>query len=230
MIRERVLSGVKPGSIVVSARQSRNTGTDRGSAPGHHRRPGGSWLSQCHHHAAPRRRFLTASPSAPPRSLHCASSRIGRRVGLGRRLRCAVHERPLPLEVLFEWALTLPAPFRFVVSLSHGVPRPSPCSEFRAISGQPGAGRQPRRMSRPTAAIISAVRASCSLGLGSDHARMGVSVEQPERDLVEGGLDRRDLGEDVDAVAVLLDHALDAAHLALDAPQPCLRSWSLVAV
>ena len=40
-----------------------------------------------------------------------------------------------------------------------------------------------------------------------------------ERDLVERGLDRGDLGEDVDAVAVLVDHPLDAADLSLDAAQ-----------
>src|SRR3974390_1872500 len=31
---------------------------------------------------------------------------------------------------------------------------------------------------------------------------------------------RRDLGDDVDAVAIVLDHARNAAHLALDAVQP----------
>src|SRR5271155_3433955 len=44
-----------------------------------------------------------------------------------------------------------------------------------------------------------------------------MSVEKPECDLVERGLDRRYLGEDIDAVAVLLDHPLDASDLALDA-------------
>ena len=41
---------------------------------------------------------------------------------------------------------------------------------------------------------------------------------QAEGDLVEGGLDRADLREDVDAVAVLLDHAFHAANLAFHAP------------
>ena len=48
----------------------------------------------------------------------------------------------------------------------------------------------------------------------------GMIVEQAEGDLVERGLDRGDLGEDVDAVAVLLHHPLDAAHLTFDASQP----------
>ena len=46
-----------------------------------------------------------------------------------------------------------------------------------------------------------------------------VVLEEPGADLLERGLDRGDLGEDVDAVAVLLDHPLDAAHLSLDAVQ-----------
>src|SRR3954447_4958327 len=55
--------------------------------------------------------------------------------------------------------------------------------------------------------------------LGAHDAVLGVLVEQPEGDLVQRGLHGADLGQDVDAVAVGLDHALDAAHLALDAPQ-----------
>ena len=51
---------------------------------------------------------------------------------------------------------------------------------------------------------------------GAHHAVPRVVVQQAERDLVERGLDGGDLRQDVDAVAVVLDHALDAAHLALD--------------
>ena len=58
------------------------------------------------------------------------------------------------------------------------------------------------------------------LGAGAEHAVARVVVEQPERDLLEGSLDRADLGDHVDAVAVVLDHALDAADLALDALEP----------
>src|SRR3954462_2525289 len=58
------------------------------------------------------------------------------------------------------------------------------------------------------------------LGVGAiDDAVARVVVEQPQRDLVERGLDRGDLGQHIDAVAVLVDHALDAADLALDAAQ-----------
>ena len=38
-------------------------------------------------------------------------------------------------------------------------------------------------------------------------------------DLFERGLDGRDLGQDVDAVGVLVDHPLEAADLALDAAE-----------
>ena len=55
---------------------------------------------------------------------------------------------------------------------------------------------------------------------GTDHAGLGVPVEQAERHLVERGLRRRDLREDVDAVAVVLDHPFDPADLAFDALQP----------
>src|SRR5215212_2088820 len=57
-------------------------------------------------------------------------------------------------------------------------------------------------------------------GLGRlEHAVAHVLVEQTERDRLESLCHRRDLGEDVDAVLLLLDHALQAAGLALDAPQ-----------
>jgi copper chaperone CopZ len=47
----------------------------------------------------------------------------------------------------------------------------------------------------------------------------GVVVEQSERDLVERGLYRADLGQDVDAVAVVFDHSLHSTDLALDATE-----------
>jgi hypothetical protein len=49
----------------------------------------------------------------------------------------------------------------------------------------------------------------------------GVIVEQPERDLVERSARGSDLGQHVDAVAVVLDHRLDAPDLTLDPSQPC---------
>jgi hypothetical protein len=44
-----------------------------------------------------------------------------------------------------------------------------------------------------------------------------VVVEQPERDLLQALRGCRDLGEDVDAVLVLLDHPGDPTDLTLDA-------------
>jgi hypothetical protein len=46
-----------------------------------------------------------------------------------------------------------------------------------------------------------------------------MGVEDVDGDLLERGLDGGDLGEDVDAVGVLVDHALEAANLPLDAPE-----------
>src|SRR5262245_36025766 len=46
------------------------------------------------------------------------------------------------------------------------------------------------------------------LGDGVAHAVLQVLVEQPEPDALEGARHRRDLREDVDAVLVLVDHAL----------------------
>ncbi len=57
------------------------------------------------------------------------------------------------------------------------------------------------------------------LGCGVDHAVGNVVFDQAEADLVQGGVDRRDLREDVDAVFFLVNHAGDPAHLALDATQ-----------
>ena len=47
-----------------------------------------------------------------------------------------------------------------------------------------------------------------------------VIAERLLLDLVEGRAHGADLGQHVDAVAILLDHAGDAAHLALDAAEP----------
>ena len=79
-----------------------------------------------------------------------------------------------------------------------------------------------RLISRPTAPIISSVRSSRSVALGADHAVARVFVEQAEGDLVDRRLDGGDLGEDVDAVAVLVDHPLEAADLAGDPAQAVL--------
>jgi hypothetical protein len=57
-------------------------------------------------------------------------------------------------------------------------------------------------------------------GFCADHAGVCVPVEQSERDLVQRGLGGADLGEDVDAVAVVLDHSLDPSDLTFDPRQP----------
>jgi hypothetical protein len=54
------------------------------------------------------------------------------------------------------------------------------------------------------------------LRLRADDAVVCVVVEQAEGDFVQGSLNGGDLREDVDAVAVLLDHALQTAYLAFD--------------
>ena len=78
------------------------------------------------------------------------------------------------------------------------------------------------------AAHQPADRAHQLVGLGSglrrplalaEQAVAGMVVEHPQRHLVQRRLDGGDLGQDVDAVAVLLDHAGDPAHLALDPRQ-----------
>src|SRR5438552_2799131 len=55
-------------------------------------------------------------------------------------------------------------------------------------------------------------------------------VEDLECERLERRVDGRDLGEDVDAVAVLLDHPLDAADLALDSVQAFDQSVLVFAV
>ena len=49
------------------------------------------------------------------------------------------------------------------------------------------------------------------------HAVVEVVLQQGEAEVFQGGVDRRDLGEDVNAVLVLIHHPVNAAHLSLDA-------------
>src|SRR5262249_46627384 len=51
------------------------------------------------------------------------------------------------------------------------------------------------------------------------YAVVHVVVEDGERERLERGVDRGDLREDVDAVAVVLDHSLDPPHLSFDPMQ-----------
>lgn len=63
------------------------------------------------------------------------------------------------------------------------------------------------------------------LGLPADHAMLGVVFKKAEGNLVEGGLDRGDLGDDVDAIAVVVDHPLDPPDLSLDPSEALLESF-----
>src|SRR3546814_989996 len=60
-------------------------------------------------------------------------------------------------------------------------------------------------------------RFGVAFGDGVLHAMSDVLVEEPDGDGLEGFGDGADLGEDVDAVGVFVDHATDAADLAFDA-------------
>jgi hypothetical protein len=53
----------------------------------------------------------------------------------------------------------------------------------------------------------------------TDQAVTGVTIQKAERDLIESGPSRVDLGQDVDAVPVVFDHLFDAANLTFDPPE-----------
>src|SRR3954471_16799792 len=74
------------------------------------------------------------------------------------------------------------------------------------------------------------VRSRAALTDGVGHARIQVRVEQLERDGLEGLRRGRDLGEHIDAVGVLVAHALHAPPLALAPPQPAAYVFLLLAV
>src|SRR4051794_17206716 len=87
-------------------------------------------------------------------------------------------------------------------------------SRRRGINHLAAAHEAPDRAHQLGGALVAGL-----LALGAHDAVAGVVVEEAEGDLVQRGLDGGDLREDVDAVAVLVDHLLDAAHLTLDAAQ-----------
>ena len=78
--------------------------------------------------------------------------------------------------------------------------------------------RTSRAMAAEASASFSSASASSARG-GVAHAVVEVVVEQQQRDVLQRAGRGRDLGQDVDAVRVLVDHARDAAHLALDLAQ-----------
>src|ERR1700744_2577281 len=77
---------------------------------------------------------------------------------------------------------------------------------------------KPRDRGRGFGQLVVGVVAA--LGDRARHAVTQMLVQQIQRHRAQSAVDRADLGEDVDAVFVLFDHARDAAHLTLDAPQP----------
>src|SRR4030067_865555 len=65
---------------------------------------------------------------------------------------------------------------------------------------------------------------------GIHHAAPHMVLEQEERDFARGGGERRELLDDVRAVAVLFDHPLDAPGLALYLPHPLEKSVTVFAI
>src|SRR5215470_14482151 len=62
-----------------------------------------------------------------------------------------------------------------------------------------------------------------SLVPGSDRVRDAMTeviFQQADRDGLQRLRDGRDLGQDVDAIGIVVDHPLQPAYLSLDAPQP----------
>ena len=96
---------------------------------------------------------------------------------------------------------------------------------------RPAARLSGQRSARPSTSISSAILLPLvGLVAGGDRVldAMGDVVAQDLLlDAAQRGAHRGDLRHDVDAVAVLLDHAGEAAHLAFDAAQPlqARRSW-----
>src|SRR5688500_12022798 len=86
-----------------------------------------------------------------------------------------------------------------------------------------------KRPCRPLAAAHEAADGShelvglVRLVLRAHDAVPGVLVEEAEGHLVERRLDRGDLRDHIDAVAVVVDHALHSTDLAFHAPQALLE-------
>src|SRR6478672_1852324 len=150
-----------------------------------------------------------------------------------RRTRLAPPKRR-PLRSTSTWPGS--APSRRVASASRKAAVSDASARSDAASASmSGASATPERYRRAARAPLSAAHEPAdsghqlggllvALALGcAEHAVRGVVVEHPEGDLVQRGLDRADLGENVDAVAILFDHPRHAADLALDAPQTPLE-------
>src|SRR5215218_2306666 len=103
--------------------------------------------------------------------------------------------------------------------LQGAIGRSSPAVSAGRVAGGASAAQDPVHHLQQ---LVDPGLAAAGLDLVAD-AAADVAVEQPEGHLVEGGLDGRDLGDHVDAVLVLVDHAGDAADLPLDAAQAGLE-------
>ena len=107
-------------------------------------------------------------------------------------------------------------------------------SRPRRVPGDELLERSTRALQPPSAreepaegpAIISSVSSSWLPGpLPFDDAMPDVLIQETERNLVERCLDGTDLGEHVDAVAIVLDHLLDAAGLSFYALEAGEQLW-----
>ena len=89
------------------------------------------------------------------------------------------------------------------------VERPPPCSHQPTCTSRPDGGHQ-----------LVESRSRLRVAGAADHAVVQVLVEQADRHALQStSEDGRDLREDVDAVGLLVDEALQPPHLALDAAE-----------
>src|SRR2546425_2398323 len=88
---------------------------------------------------------------------------------------------------------------------------PSPAS--------PSPPRQPRHGGHELFHLLVAASLLDALA----HAVPNVSVQQPDTDSPQGGIDGVQLRQDVDAILVLVDHPLQAANLSLDSTETVLQ-------
>src|SRR6266536_756289 len=88
----------------------------------------------------------------------------------------------------------------------------------RPRSGSACACKAVHRLEQLTA--LRAGRLLVSRGKRFRNAMIHVVVEHLEGEIFESRVDGGNLGEDVDAVAIVLDHPLDPAHLPLDPVEP----------
>ena len=103
--------------------------------------------------------------------------------------------------------------------------KPRPAARSRRRSRRRAPSGPSRSGARPPSARRGCSSAAASSGPATASATQWRTwrVEHLDGDLLERGLDGGDLGEDVDAVGVLVDHPLQTADLALDPAQPVVE-------